>query len=261
MPDDGTGNGAPTPSGTPNGTNPGTAPSRYDANLHYDTQARYYVQDSTLPALSPQVSKVKMELSRRTDLGLSAFVTNHISLIAGKPAFANPSPAPAALLTALTDFEQALTDQQVARDMFKAATTVKDIARKTLEDLMIARGAYVQTASGGNAMLIENVGLDVRNNPSPVGPLAPPININAELNGVAGLLKLRWKPVKDARGYLVQCSPDVMPREFTQIKNTSKASLTLENLTLGETLVFRIASQGGSTGQSPWSAEVIRGVA
>ena len=59
----------------------------------------------------------------------------------------------------------------------------------------------------------------------------------------------------------LECSKDVTPREWSQVKNTSKTSLFQENMEVGETFAVRIATQGGSTGQSPWSAEVIRGAA
>jgi hypothetical protein len=244
------------------GNEPPYAPHqpRYNDGVSRYDQASYVVTDPA--ALPPSDgARVKMDLSRRSNDNLIGFVGTHIAMTVDNPTFTEPSPTNAELQAGLTDFQQKNSTAEIAYAQYQDQVAARDQSRASLESMMRRRGAYVQEASNGNRPAILSSGLEVSNPRTPVGPLAPPININTELNGVAGVLKLRWKPVKDARGYLVQCSPDVMPREFTQIKNTSKANLTLENLTLGETLVFRIASQGGSTGQSPWSAEVIRGVA
>jgi hypothetical protein len=207
------------------------------------------------------LAKVKLEMSTRTDSDLASWVGDHITLITGNTAFPTPQPLPADLAAALAEFQSLRTAQTLALAAARTATTSKDMARKTLEDLMTGRGAYVQTTSAGNAALIEGVGLGVKNPRTPVGPLAPPINIRIDLNGVPGVMKMRWEAVPYARGYLVQCSEDVTPRVWSQIKNTSKTTLQLENMEVGKTYIFRLASQGGSTGQSPWSAEVIRGAA
>ena len=234
----------------------------YNQGLRYGTPGlRYAVGDETPPEPSAALAKVKLEMATRPDSDLVSWITNHITLITGNASFPSPQPLPADLAAALTDFQTRLAAQVEALAVAKTATTSKDFSRKTLEDLMTGRGSYVQTASAGNAALIEGVGLGVKNPRTPVGPLAPPINIRIDLNGVPGVMKMRWDSVAYARGYLVQCSEDVQPRVWSQIKNTSKCSLQLENMEVGKTYVFRLASQGGSTGQSPWSAEVIRGAA
>ena len=238
----------------------GATQSRY-GQTSYDSGATYAVGDTPTPEPSASMAKVKLELYLRTDSDLANWVGDHIELITGDPAFPSPLPLPADLAAALTLFLDCMASQTQALAAAKAATTAKDLARKALEDLMNIRGSYVQTESGGNPLLIENVGLAVKSNGTPVGPLMPPTDINITLTSVAGVMTMRWKRVYRARGYIVQCSPDVQPREWSQIKNTTKTTLTLENMEVGKTYVFRFATQGGSTGQSPWSAEVIRGAA
>ena len=240
---------------------PGSVPPARYGQTYFDSGATYVVGDTLTPEPSPPVSKVKLEMYLRTDADLANWVGDHIELITGDPSFPSPQPPPPDLEAALTLFLDSMTAQTQAMAAAKAATTAKDLARKALEDLMNTRGSYVQTTSGGNPALIENVGLAVKNSRTPVGPLMPPTDINIALTSVAGVMTMRWKGVWRARGYILQCSEDVQPREWSQIKNTSKTTVTLENMEVGKTWVFRLASQGGSTGQSPWSAEVIRGAA
>lgn len=233
----------------------------YDDGGRYDSGLRYAVTDTPSPPAPSLQSKVKLDLKLRTDADLMAFVNRHITMITGNTDFPSPQPLPADLAAALADFEDRLAQQTQALAQAKVATTAKDYARKLLEDLMVARGAYVQTTSGGNGVLIESTGLEIKNPPSPVGVLLPPENIRIELNGSPGMMKLRWDPVPRSRGYLVQCSEDVQPREWSQVKNSGKASLELQNMEVGKTYVFRIATSGGSSGQSDWSPEVKRGAA
>ena len=233
--------------------------ARYDAGGKFDSGLRYVVNAADTTPAAP-VAKVKMELRSRDDENLDYFVGNHIDLITGNPNYLNQQPPPADLLAAFNLYETKLVAHQQMRDLAKQATLEKDQARKALEDLMVRRGAYVQEASAGNPSKILAVGLDVASPRTPMGPLTPPTNLRTFLGEFPGMMELRWEGSDGARAFLVQCSPDVMPRQFSNFKSTTKRSLGMENLTVGDTLVFRVAAQGGSTGESPWSAEVIRTV-
>jgi len=86
-------------------------------------------------------------------------------------------------------------------------------------------------------------------------------NLRSYLGEVPGMLELRWDAAEGAHGYIVEVSSNVMPRQFSLLRSCSKTKLLLENLTLGETYVFRIATQGANNALSLWSVELIRGVA
>jgi hypothetical protein len=220
--------------------------------------AHYAVGDPGVPI--NEGAKVKMELSSRSNENLQGYVGNHITQMTGNPNFTTPAPTAPVFLGLFQTFQTALATAMSAKTAYEDALTARDAARAALVEAMNTRGAYVQTASNGNTNVIVSSGLNVRNAPTPVGQLAPPADLKAELNGVAGVVKLQWKATPNARGYLVQCSPDVHPREFTNLANTTKPRAQKE-LVVGETYVFRVAASGGSTGQSYWSPEVIRGAA
>jgi hypothetical protein len=83
--------------------------------------------------------------------------------------------------------------------------------------------------------------------------------LHLTLNGTPGVMFLDWKSVPHARSYVIQCSPaDTMAREWTPVKTSSTVKVKFDGLTLGKVYAFRIAAVGGSTGQSDWSAEVVR---
>ena len=89
----------------------------------------------------------------------------------------------------------------------------------------------------------------------------PPGNLRSYLGEVPGVMELRWDGAEGAHSYLVECSPDVMPRQFALAKGCSQTKLLLENLTVGQIYVFRVATQGAKNAQSPWSMELIRAAA
>ena len=231
----------------------------YGDGSTYGGGKRYYVADASEP--QPLGDKVRLDLSRRGDNALKAFALDHITKMAGNANYPTPLPSVAAFLAVYTEYDEALAGCEAAKNAQKAATALKDEKRANLELFLDQRGDYVQIASNGNGPVILTSGFDVKSSPTPIGPLGPPINLRIDLNGIPGVMKLRWDAVENARGYLVECSEDVTPRVWSQIKNTSKTYLLLENMVVGKVYVFRIATQGGSTGQSPWSAEVIRGAA
>ena len=69
---------------------------------------------------------------------------------------------------------------------------------------------------------------------------------------------LQWNAVPGNLGYLIRCSKDLPVREWSQLKRAGKPKLDLQDMVIGTTYVFQVATAGGDTGQSPWSPEVIR---
>jgi hypothetical protein len=213
----------------------------------------------TVPPTAP-ISKVKMNLTKRTDLEFLAFVGSHLAKMVDNPNFEEPQPPEDDMDASFELYREKLQILQELRALAIAATTAKDQAREALTAKMVARGAYIQTASKGNPAKILSAALDVVSDRRPIGALPPPTNIRAYLGEFPGIMLLRWDGVEDARGYLVEYSLDEEVRVFRLLASTSKTSLRLENLTVGQRLVFRLATQGGKTGQSPWSTEMIRTV-
>jgi hypothetical protein len=202
---------------------------------------------------------VKLGTSSMNDTEVLNFASAENTVMTDNLNYPDPSPSVADLATQITSFSAAQEAVRLAKIALKDATNQKDAERATLESLLKARASYVQLTSNGNTALIINAGFQVRSAPTPVGNLTPPVNLYIELNGTPGVMFLDWAVVPNARSYNIQFSTaDTMDRAWLPLKISSSTRQKLDGLTLGQTYAFRVAAIGGASGQSDWSAEVIR---
>jgi hypothetical protein len=231
---------------------------RYDTGLRYDTGVRYAVTDPTLPPAGD--AKVKLELRTRTDPALAAFGESHVAAMTGNLLFPTPVPTAELFGTSLAEFEAVLAELENLRLQTKNLTFQKDQIRKNFEFLFAQRGAYVQTASNSNADAIASAGLMIRNAPTPVGALLPPLGLRLELTSFHGELDVRWSTVSGAKGYALECA-EVIEGEallWNQVTVSGKLNHVVKSLTPGKHYAFRVACIGGSNGVSQWSPVVQR---
>ena len=237
------------------------AEPRYDTGLRYDTPGLRYASADPLAVPVNDGGRVKLDLSRKTDTDLVNFTYAHIEDMTDNANFPAPQP-PAVDFKALADaFANAVTAKKSAENIAKQATAAKDEARLVLEQAFgVVRAPYVQITSNGNTDVILSSGLPVRSAPTPTGDLPPPTGLLLDLNGTPGVMLLRWNVVAKARGYVIEVSPaDTMERVWTTLATVNNAKpYTVSNLVLGKMYAFRVAANGGTSGQSFWSAEVSR---
>ena len=230
---------------------------KYDSGVKYDSGAHYAAGDPTPPVNDGGV--VKFPASSMTDSEITEFTGKENQAMTDNPNYEEPSPSVAEVDAANTDLKAKMQAMDLAQSMAKDATAARDAARLKLESLMKARASYVQLTSNGNTQLILNAGFPVRNPRTPVGVLPPPQNLRIDLSGIAGQMSLRWDSVPYARAYLVQISPaDTAERNWVLDDTVTATRLLCNNMTLGQSYAFRIASVGGAAGQSQWSPEVVR---
>ena len=236
---------------------PATVPTgRYDQGHRYGA-LRYAVGDPLPPV--DEGAKVKMGLTKKSTNELIPYIQNHIESMTGNPNFVTPQPPAADFLALFNAYQEAALAAINAETAWKDAVTLREQLRGEMTGAMNVRGSYVQQASNGNRNVIVSSGLGVKNPPTPVNSLTAPTNLRIDLNGEAGLMKIRWDVVPNAKSYLLQCSRDVTPRVWEPLDSGTKTTVT-KTLEVGVTYVFRAAAVG-KPGQSNWSPEVIRGAA
>jgi hypothetical protein len=234
----------------------------YDAGLRYDTPGLHYAVTEPAPPV-PEGGKVRLELKSRTDADVAAFGEAVKNAMTGNPNFPDPTPSDAAYDEFLSVFEGLLSDLENMRVEMKNLTERKDIARANFQAALTQRAQYVEIASNGNPNIIATSGLSLRRPPTPVGQLPYPQNLRIDVSQNNGALIIRWLSVAKAKGYVLQMAEAVgtEPRNWTQVYMGGKFSTTITGLVPGKVYEFRVATVGGSTGQSDWSPVQSRMVA
>lgn len=204
-------------------------------------------------------AKVKMGLYVMTTNELIPYIENHIEMMTGNPNFADPQPPPEAFLADFNAYQNSAMAVLNLEAMLRDAIAQREQQRGTMVGAMNVRAAYVQQASNGNRQVILSSGLGVKSAPTYVTSLAAPTNLRVELNGEAGLMKIRWDPVAHAKTYLLQYRRSGTSDAWETLDSTTKTTVT-KTLEVGVTYVFRVAANG-TPGMSNWSAETIRGAA
>lgn len=69
-----------------------------------------------------------------------------------------------------------------------------------------------------------------------------------------GEIDVSWDRVAGADSYVMERSPNVLPRAWDLMKIVTQSSFTATGLVSGQTYVFRMAAVG-PLGQGPWSDE------
>ena len=148
----------------------------------------------------PGTAKVKLLLNRRSDDNILGFARENIVATTANPNFVSLIPSAVDFLAVVNDFDTLLTAAKNADMAAKAVTTLKNQARAVLELLFTQRGNYVQTLSLGDPAIIQSAALNVKNPPTPIGTLPPPLGLRVDLNGTVGKMILNWSAVNEAHG-------------------------------------------------------------
>lgn len=238
-----------------------TAPAQphYDQGLTYGMQGLRYAVADPVVLPSDEGAKVKLSLALRNNENVASYAGNHIAAMLGNANFPTPMPPAAEFDPVYDDFMAKLNTWLAAQTALRDASTALAQARVQLDSYLNARAAYVQSASNGNTNVIITSGFQVRNARTPVGELPFPTDLKLEPGGALGVMFLSWTPVTKARGYNIQWSfADTLERNWQPYETTTQARYKCTELELGKVYAFRIAAIGGTTGQSDWSAEVVR---
>lgn len=231
--------------------------STYDTGLTYGSEARY-AGGPVQPQTPKAMNKIKLELNSKSDAELLIFGKNHDTKMTGNATFPAPVPPAGTFDLKLTAYEDALTGIAGLLNDLDGAYALRDAARIELENALRDRASHVETVSAGDATLIASAGFEIVGPASPIGVLPAPLNLRAGYGVNAGELMIRWKRVKGAGSYILECrehSPVLGAWQLVKI--VTRAGFTVTGLVTGKEYSFRVRAVG-TAGEGPWSDEAVK---
>jgi hypothetical protein len=228
--------------------------ANYDsAGTTYDSGIFYDAVELPQPGVRMPKVKVKLNLKEKSDADLLLFAQQHQTAMTGNANFTTPLPSAANFTAALTPFNTALGSFNTAQAAAKQATTVKDATRSALEDVLTARGNYVELIAANNPAIVESAGFSVKAGKTPVTAPGTVMNLFITAGDIAGGLDLQWDPLSTATRYEVQLCPTM---EFVtgviNLASVSKSKTTATGLTSGTRIWARVRAVNAA-GVGAWS--------
>lgn len=179
---------------------------------------------------------VKLGLYRQTVAEKIITARRIIERMTGNANFTDPVPT-------LPEFE-AVTDEleaaEAAMDGSALKTEQRDIAEAAFDAAIKQLQSYVNTAANGSVEVALSSGMDVRDLPTKATVLQATEAIKAAPTGISGQIKVKWKPIKGARIYMIFQTMDINTENWQLIGESTKASLLVENLTPGKVYYYRV---------------------
>lgn len=225
----------------------------------------YYDSGATYPKLDPVAlpvddgGKVKLGTAKLPDMDFIRLLSAENDAMTANPNYTSPIPPVVDMAAIITQLQSEVTLVTNLKRQWMEATSVKDATRALAETMFANRAGYVQQVSNGNSALILNAGFELRKAPTRTGVLSPPDGLRVDLNGTAGHMIVSWLAVEKAKTYLLQYAVqnDQEP-VWIAVNAVGKRLVTLEDMTVGVTYLFRLAAAAGTGTQSAWSPVVSR---
>lgn len=200
------------------------------------------------------MSRIKLNFIRLSQSEKAAKARQIVAALTGNPAFQNPSPALAIVITAIEEFETASAEAQQARQTAKEKTSNLGQKEDRLVEIMKRLGAYVESVAGDDDKLILSAGMDTREKGvAATDTAAQPQALTASAGDRDGELDLTWDKVTGAKSYVIEKSDDP-PTEtgWSHTGVSTRSSFTVTGLRSGTRYWFRVAAINAN-GQSGWS--------
>ncbi len=206
------------------------------------------------PASPHDRAKVALKLFGRSNEDLLNVARCHYDAMEGNDLYPQPSPSQEALAAEIHSCEADCAEVERLRTELRAAMARREAGRQSLESMLNRRGAYVQSASNGNAQKIRSAGLGVQRLRSKVTALPAPTDVRVVSGASASEVILTWGKVPHALIYRLEYGPEGGAMESLALTGRRKRLLNLP-VRVEVPYVFRIAAVG-SPGSSNFSAPV-----
>jgi hypothetical protein len=203
--------------------------------------------------IKTNISKISVE--NKVAMGRRVFIA-----MTENPAFTSLQPLITDLGSETDTLEESAQAAQAARQTCAEMFALQDNATAAWDGKVGLLAAAVEQVSLGSTPVILSSGFEVRNPPSPIGPLPAPLNLEAVTNGHQGQVKFRWKHVRGADSYEVQSSSEpTNPVSWLNRAFVSSARTTLEGLPSVTRQWFRVRAIG-TAGPSGWGEPAVKTV-
>ncbi len=202
--------------------------------------------------------RIRLNLRSLTIAAKISKTRQFVTALTDNKNFPNPTP-PLNELTATADaLEQAAAQVQTARTEVTTRTTTQDNAEARLDQVLNQLAGYVESIAGPDDTLITSVGMELKSSPSAPTLPAVPQALTATAGEHDGEILLAWKPVANARSYVVESSTDpATTTSWEHVGIATSASKMISNLKSGTRFWFRVAAVGAG-GQSGWSEQATK---
>jgi len=197
---------------------------------------------------------VDYSTNRYSDIELSNKADTVVTGLTDNPAFPTLA-SKATEIKAVNDNFRSLLARMAEGS--KQVTLEKKDARISLENLLGSTAVKVQDLSGGEELLINTTGFDVKRKPIPVGELECPEKVKATPGSSRGTLEVTWEVVPNAYIYELKYTeaPSSDDSKWIQTSNT-KRKIVIDGLTRGKAYAIQVAA-AGSDPRRVWSDEII----
>ena len=226
---------------------------------NYDTSGVYFDIGLHYDALFPpqpknkRMAKVKLSLNKLTPDEILALTNQIITAMTGNANFTTPNPSLASVTTLKNTATTKVAAQKAAQLAALQATNDRDVALNALTTALGLLALNVESTSGGDAVKIQSAGMTVK---SPATPQTVPtqvLNLAVSNSDNEGELDAQWDPVRSAKTYQVQISPDpITTTSWRDVTPSSVSKTVIEGLTSGTRIWVRVRAIN-KKGQGPWS--------
>jgi len=163
----------------------------------------------------------------------------------------NPTPAEVTVLqAAVAAFESALSDVVAKEQAYQTAVAAKNQKRAAMEAAYADVGKIVDKVAKGDKAVIFERGYDAVREGAPV-TMVPVTNLAVTAGDAEGTVRWTCDPQKGAM-YLLEVSPDVVPRSWVKQDPARKSSGRLTGLPPATRQWLRVAAKG-SHNTGGWS--------
>lgn len=202
-----------------------------------------------------KILRITNGFDRLTDAALETRANSILTAMTGNSSFPNPTPTLADVQTLLSAYSTALAKADQGSPLEKA---VKNQKKDDLITALHSLGNYVLFTANGDELVARSSGFTIAKEPSPKPPVEPAAGQVLSDGPNTGELNYKFNPVKGARSYLYQYTPEPLTEASVwQSQAGTVSKVRFSGLESGKRYWCRVMTVG-TGGQAVYSEPVSR---